>query len=327
VNFTTFFGFLLNRPQALRALSPHPCVVHLYGIFLANETSELSFVFEAMEGNLYHFMKSRKGRLLATGLVAHIFQQVAAGLHHVHSSGYFHRDMKPENILVTTTGLFNYPSPSSQSQQDDAEQRDVTIICKITDFDSAREISSAPPYTEYVSGRWYRAPEVLFFQRDYSTPVDMWALGTIMAELVNLRPIFPGSGEIDQIHRIIDVLGDPADHGVDESGRPRGGGPWPRGLELASGLAFIFPKVGNPSVRVFLRRLTSIVDIQAEPRNMYAMFDRQTPHRLIECISDLLKFDPSLRITSQQCLAHDYLRECLSESIPDIFPGQDLHAQ
>ncbi|OAX35885.1 hypothetical protein K503DRAFT_696153, partial [Rhizopogon vinicolor AM-OR11-026] len=98
---------------------------------------------------------------------------------------------------------------------------------------------------------WYRAPEVLLLSRDYSTPVDLWALGTIIAELVNLRPIFPGSGIIDQINRIVNVLGDPADHGVDEHGRPRGGGPWPRGLEQARRVAFIFPEVGNLSIQVF----------------------------------------------------------------------------
>ncbi|KAG2338723.1 Pkinase-domain-containing protein [Suillus weaverae] len=289
----------LKELKALRALTPHPCIVRLYDVFLSSETSELYFIFEAMEGNLYRFMRARKGRPLATGLLSCIFQQIAAGLHHIHSSGYFHRDMKPENILVATSGLL-------QSQPDEGEQNDVSVICKIADFDSAREISSIPPYTEYVSARWYRAPEVLLKQRDYSTPVDMWALGAIMAELVNLRPIFPGSGEVDQMNRIIKVLGDPADYGVDEHGRSYGGGPWSSGLELARRLAFKFP--------------------QTEPRNIYEIFDKKTPRRLVDCISDLLKFDPSLRLTSQQCLAHECLRECLLENLPCMVPGQTFHS-
>lgn len=290
----------LKELKALRALAPHPCVVPFYDVFLSRETSELYFVFEAMERNLYQFMRARKGRLLATGLLSCIFQQIAAGLHHIHSSGYFHRDMKPENILVGTSGL-------SQSQPDGGEQNDVAVICKIADFDSAREISSTPPYTEYVSARWYRAPEVLLKQRDYSTPVDMWALGAIMAELVNLRPIFPGSGEVDQINRIIKVLGDPADYGMDERGRFYGGGPWSHGLELARGLAFKFP--------------------QTEPRDIYAIFDKNTPRQLVNCISDLLKFDPKLRLTSKQCLAHEYLEEWRPEKFPHMPPEQDIHPQ
>jgi meiosis induction protein kinase IME2/SME1 len=306
-------GVLLNRPQALCALTPHACVIPLYDVFLSSETSELYFVFEAMEENLYQFMKARKGRPLATCILSCIFQQIAAGLHHIHSSGYFHRDMKPENILVATSGLL-------ESQPEGGEQNNVAVICKIADFDFAREISSTLPYTEYVSARWYRAPEVLLKQRDYSTPVDMWAFGAIMAELVNLRPIFPGSGEVDQLNRIIKVLGDPADHGVDEHGRFYGGGPWSLGLESARRLAFKFPQVGYAFE--FAEYLTLVMS-QTEPRNMYAMFDKKTPRRLVECISDLLKFDPSLRLTSQQCLAHEYLRECLPENLPCMVPNNN----
>ncbi|KAG2754204.1 kinase-like protein, partial [Suillus brevipes Sb2] len=235
----------LKELKALRALPPpHPCIIPLYDVFLSSETSELYFAFEAMEGNLYQFMKARKGkgRALGTCVLSCILGQLAAGLCHIHSSGYFHRDLKPENILFATPGL-------SDSQPEEGGTNDeVAIICKIADFDSAREISSTPPYTEHVSARWYRAPEVLLKQRDYSAPVDMWALGAIMAELINLKPLFPGSGEIDQINRIVKVLGDPEDYGVDERGRFLGGGPWDRGLELAGRVGFTFPKVGCVSI-------------------------------------------------------------------------------
>ncbi|XLU41964.1 hypothetical protein S245_036778, partial [Arachis hypogaea] len=62
-----------------------------------------------------------------------------------------------------------------------------------SDFGLAREISSQPPYTEYVSTRWYHAPEVLLQSYLYSSKVDMWAMGAIMAELFSLRPLFPGA--------------------------------------------------------------------------------------------------------------------------------------
>ena len=58
-----------------------------------------------------------------------------------------------------------------------------------------------PPYTDYVSTRWYRAPEVLLRSTNYNAPIDLWAIGAIMAEMYMLRPLFPGSSEIDQIFK------------------------------------------------------------------------------------------------------------------------------
>lgn len=197
-----------------------------------------------MEGNLYQLIKTRKGKPLAGGLVSSIFRQVVQGLHHIHSSGYFHRDMKPENLLVTTTGLYDYRPVYPDAPTNAPAEKDVVVIIKLADFGLARETNSAPPYTEYVSTRWYRAPEVLLKSRDYSNPVDMWALGTIMAELVNLRPLFPGETEIDQVARICELLGDPVeDYGLDQREKPLGGGQWPRGVRMARNVGFQFPKV------------------------------------------------------------------------------------
>lgn len=67
---------------------------------------------------------------------------------------------------------------------------------KIADFGLVREIRSCTPYTGYVSTRWYRAPEVLLRCANYSAPIDIFALGAIMAELYSLRPLFPGKSEV-----------------------------------------------------------------------------------------------------------------------------------
>lgn len=278
----------LKELESLRAIPFHPNIIPLYDFFLLPASKELYFVFESMEGNLYHLIKARKGRALAGGLVSSIFHQIVSGLHHVHQSGYFHRDMKPENVLVTTIGLHDYQPLTPYS----TVQSDVVAIIKLADFGLARETKSKPPYTEYVSTRWYRAPEVLLLSRDYSNPVDMWALGTIMAELVNLRPLFPGSGQVDQVARICEILGDPSDeYGVDRYGKPLGGGKWSRGIKLAKALHFAFPKI--------------------QPKDFYALFDRTVPLSLVQCIIDLLRYDPNLRLTSAQCLEHPYLVETL----------------
>jgi len=78
----------------------------------------------------------------------------------MHKHGYFHRDLKPENIMVC--------------------QGNKVRLC---DFGLAREIRSRPPYTDYVSTRWYRAPEILLKSTVYNSPVDIFAIGCIMAEL------------------------------------------------------------------------------------------------------------------------------------------------
>jgi serine/threonine protein kinase len=217
----------------------------LYDFFYAPESQELYLIFEPMEGNLYHLMKVRHRRPFAGRLVSSIFHQILSGLDHIHTSGYFHRDMKPENVLVTTTGLADYPSISPLASPNSPPERDITVIVKLADFGLARSTQDAPPYTEYVSTRWYRAPEVLLLGRTYASPADMWALGTIMAELLILKPLFPGQTQIDQVVKICEVLGDPSDeYGVDSSGRPLGGGAWGEGIAMANAVGLVFPKVG-----------------------------------------------------------------------------------
>ena len=104
-------------------------------------------------------------------------------------------------------------------------------IIKIADFGLAREINSQPPYTEYVSTRWYRAPEVLLQSYIYNAKVDTWAMGAIMAELFSLRPLFPGASEAYEIYKICGVIGSP----TTES--------WAVGLKLARDINYQFPQV------------------------------------------------------------------------------------
>jgi protein kinase len=103
----------------------------------------------------------------------------------MHQHGLFHRDLKPENIL----------------------EYDSTI--KLADFGLAKEINAKGVFTDYVSTRWYRAPEVILRSGWYGKQVDVFAMGVIMVELYNGRPIFAGESETDQIHKILMVMGTP----------------------------------------------------------------------------------------------------------------------
>ncbi|KAK6117029.1 hypothetical protein DH2020_049273 [Rehmannia glutinosa] len=185
----------------------HPNIVKLKEVIRENDV--LFFVFEYMECNLYQLMKDR-GKPFSEMEVRNWCFQVFQGLASIHQRGYFHRDLKPENLLVSKD------------------------IIKVADFGLAREINSQPPFTEYVSTRWYRALKFCF-SHQYMVPqlVNMWAMGAIMAELFTLRPLFPGSSEADEIYKICCVIGSPTKS------------MWPQGLDLASAINYKFPQVAG----------------------------------------------------------------------------------
>ncbi|XP_028160555.1 serine/threonine-protein kinase MAK isoform X2 [Ostrinia furnacalis] len=202
----------LREVKSLKKLN-HANIVKLREVIRENDT--LYFVFEYMRGNLYQLLRDAE-RPFAEPVLRNMLYQVLQGLAHMHRHGFFHRDLKPENLLCAGPELV-----------------------KIADLGLAREVRSRPPYTDYVSTRWYRAPEVLLHDTRYGAPIDLWALGCIAAELYTCRPLFPGNSEIDQLHKICAVLGTPE---RDD---------WPEGFALADALRFRFPPAaGVPLARV-----------------------------------------------------------------------------
>ena len=174
-------------------------------------------------------------------------------LSYMHRNGFFHRDLKPENILCSSPDLV-----------------------KIADFGLAREIRSTPPYTDYVSTRWYRAPEVLLRSTNYSSPIDVWAVGCIMAELYTRRPLFPGTSEIDQIYKVCSVLGTPSSSD------------WSQGQQLASQMNFRFPRFS--------------------PTHLSQVLGSRVGARAISLMYSTLTWNPSWRSSAQETLKHSYFR-------------------
>ncbi|KAA8577910.1 hypothetical protein FQN60_017443 [Etheostoma spectabile] len=194
-------------------------------------------------------MKDRT-RLFPESAVRNIMFQILQGLAFIHKHGFFHRDMKPENLLCMGPELV-----------------------KIADFGLAREIRSRPPYTDYVSTRWYRAPEVLLRSTSYSSPIDQWAIGCIMAELYTLRPLFPGSSEVDTIFKVCQVLGTPKKND------------WPEAYHLANAMNFRWP--------------------QCVPSNLKTLIPNASAEA-IHLMTDLLQWDPKKRPASAQALRYPY---------------------
>ncbi|XP_077146151.1 serine/threonine-protein kinase ICK isoform X2 [Ranitomeya variabilis] len=236
----------LRELKSLRKLN-HANVIKLKEV--VRENDHLYFVFEYMKENLYQLMKDRN-KLFPESTIRNIMYQILQGLSFIHKYGFFHRDLKPENLLCMGPELV-----------------------KIADFGLARETRSRPPYTDYVSTRWYRAPEVLLRSTSYSSPIDIWAVGCIMAEIYTLRPLFPGSSEIDTIFRICQVLGTPKKND------------WPEGYQLASAMNFRWP--------------------HCVPNNLKTLIPNASSDG-IQIMRDMLQWDPKKRPTASKALRHPY---------------------
>lgn len=84
---------------------------------------------------------------------------------------------------------------------------------KLADFGLARAFGlPVKTYTHEVVTLWYRAPEILLGAKEYSTPIDIWSIGCIFAEMAQRKALFIGDSEIDQIFKIFSVQGTPNDN-------------------------------------------------------------------------------------------------------------------
>ncbi|XP_055519780.1 cyclin-dependent kinase-like 1 isoform X2 [Leucoraja erinacea] len=123
---------------------------------------------------------------VAEDRVKSIIRQTLQAVNFCHKHNCIHRDVKPENILITKHG-----------------------VVKLCDFGFARILTGpGDEYTDYVATRWYRAPELLVGDIQYGPPVDVWAIGCVFAELISGNALWPGRSDLDQLHLISKTLGD-----------------------------------------------------------------------------------------------------------------------
>ncbi|GAB9475023.1 cyclin-dependent kinase 5 [Globisporangium polare] len=163
----------------------HCNIVRLYNI--VHTERKLTLVFEYLDQDLKKYLDvCEKG--LERPILKSFLYQLLRGIAYCHQHRVLHRDLKPQNLLINREGEL-----------------------KLADFGLARAFGiPVRSYTHEVVTLWYRAPDVLMGSRKYSTPVDIWSVGCIFAEMANGRPLFAGTSETDQLDRIFRLLGTPS---------------------------------------------------------------------------------------------------------------------
>lgn len=239
----------IREVSLLKELS-HPNIVALRDVVYVH--SKLYLAFEFLEQDLAQLLDS-KGRGLDSATTKSFLFQILCGVTYCHENSVLHRDLKPQNLLLDDRGTI-----------------------KLADFGLARAFSSCADrvYTHEVITLWYRAPEIILDAKHYSTPVDVWSVGCIFAEMASGNPLFPGDSELNQIHRIFDACGAPTESS------------WPGVTRL-------------PGYRPNL----------SSSRFAHSRLDERIPE-LSDRSSDLLKcllvVNPLCRLTSLQALAHPF---------------------
>ncbi|KAG2228842.1 hypothetical protein INT48_000963 [Thamnidium elegans] len=260
--------------------------------------SHLCLVFELLSVNLYELIKQNHFKGLSTNLVRIFSTQILDTLIVTKASQIIHCDLKPENIL-----LKSLDSPT----------------IKVIDFGSACH-ESQQTYT-YIQSRFYRSPEVLLGLR-YTTAIDMWSFGCIVAELYLGLPIFPGSSEYNQLTRIIEAVGNIPDymivsgkHGHRYFNRSRS--------DLASEFHYTLKdikqysqerkKSEKPSKRYFSTfKLDELILKYPMPRNknltgLEEEKEMKTRHHLLDFLKKVLTIDPQKRMTPQEAAKHPFI--------------------
>jgi len=261
------------RELALLMEIDHQNVVKAIEIVVSKRNiRDIFMVMEFCDHDFGALLKIKKQPFALSELKC-LMQQLLSGLSYMHANWMLHRDLKPSNLLLNSKG-----------------------ILKICDFGMARRYGSPiEPYTPNCCTLWYQSPEMLMGVKTYTTAVDCWSVGVIMAQLVLGRPLFKGGTAFAQLKEILKILGTP-----DEST------PGWNALEEVKKWKF---KFYTPRLRsLFMPKgptLTQSCRLSSEGFN---------------CLNKLLQWDPTFRLTASEALKHDWFVETPRPCTPDLLP-------
>lgn len=263
-----------NRELALMQLLVHPNIIQVKHHFYTQSTGDsadldLNIVMDFYPKTLFELTeKLRRNReTLRLTLVKLYTYQLLRALAQCHACRVVHRDIKPQNLLI-----------NPQDSQ-----------LKLCDFGSAKELSPVEGNISYICSRYYRAPELVFGSRDYTTAVDIWSAGCVMAEMLLGKPLFPGENSSDLLVKIIQTLGTPTKEDLYNMN------PYYRG--------YAFPHV---TVKPLAQQLAHCTE------------------NTVDFLASLLVYSPGARPTALECLQHPFFDElrrdfCSDRTKPELF--------
>lgn len=262
-----------NRELQIMHMLDHPNIVALKHCFFSTTDREeiylnlvLEFVPETVNRTARQY--NRMDQHMPLIYVKLYTYQICRALAYIHNCiDICHRDIKPQNLLVNPH----------------------THQLKLCDFGSAKMLVKGEPNISYICSRYYRAPELIFGATEYTTAIDLWSTGCVMAELLLGQPLFPGESGVDQLVEIIKVLGTPTREEI---------------------------RCMNPNYTEF-----KFPQIKAHP--WHKVFQKQLPPEAVDLVSRFLQYSPNLRCTALEACIHPFFDE-LRDPITRLPNGRPL---